>query len=106
VGLKAGQAEAGNDVPTRAQVAMDDHRMLEKGSTDPVVGTDNWEKSQMGSMVTEAVVGPDDRQKSQMGAMVTDALVGPDNRQKSQMGAMVTDAVVGPDNRAMGLVLD
>jgi hypothetical protein len=39
VGLKAVQAEAGYDVLTRAQVAMDDQRMLEKVATDPVVGT-------------------------------------------------------------------
>jgi hypothetical protein len=55
VGLKAVQAEAGYDILTRAQVAMDDHRMLEKVATDPVVGTDNREKSQKGSIVIEAM---------------------------------------------------
>jgi hypothetical protein len=127
VGLKAGQAEAGNDDLT---VAMDDHRMLEKVATDPVVGPDNPQMSQTrrGSMVPDAVVGQTsskvadavvgqtgsmvpDAVVGQTGSRVADAVVGPDNRQMSQTGvadavvgqtgSMVADAVVGPDNWQM-----
>jgi hypothetical protein len=111
VGLKAGQAEAGIDVLTHAQVAMDDHGMLEKVATDPVVGPDNPQMSQRGSMVPDAVVGQTgskaaDAVVGQTGSKVADAVVGQTGSMVpdavvGQMGSRVADAVVGPDNRQM-----